>query len=219
MTDAFAAAATLLDLDAASVRCPFPILGAMRDTAPVAWFDQIDAFIVTRYELIVEVLRQPEIFSSRRTTGPATDRAVGRLMKELVAENREVGAMLERTNKLGTAPVLVRADPPAHGRQRGLVNRAFSPSGHPRPRAGDRAAWPGADRRFIDRGRVELCSEYAEPLPMTVIAKALGVTLDRMDDFKQWSDQLVAGVGATSTRERSLISCRPGRSWGPTCSR
>jgi cytochrome P450 len=49
---------------------------------------------------------------------------------------------------------------------------------------------------FLDRERVELISEFAIPLPMTVIGKAVGVPLDRMDDFMQWSKTLVAGVGA-----------------------
>jgi cytochrome P450 len=202
MTDALAAASSLFDLDPQSVRCPFPILDAMREASPVLWHDQIDAFAVTRYDLIVEVLRHPERFSSRRTTGPATDRAVGRLMKELVAEDDEVGAMLALTTKRGTAPVLVRADPPEHGRQRALVNRAFGPSAI---RALEPEIEALAERfidGFVDDGRVELATQYAVPIPMTVIAKALGVSLDRMEDFKRWSDDLVAGVGGELHKEQ-----------------
>src|SRR4051794_22807458 len=88
--DARAAAATLFDLDPESVRCPYPIFGALREQAGVAWFDQLDAFVVSRYDLIVEVLRQPERFSSKSATGPLTDRQVATLMRELVADDHEI---------------------------------------------------------------------------------------------------------------------------------
>ena len=34
-------------------------------TAAVEWYDELEAFAVTDYGLILEVLRQPEAFSSR----------------------------------------------------------------------------------------------------------------------------------------------------------
>src|SRR5260221_6978426 len=45
-----AAAAALFDLDPDSVRCPYPILDALREEAGVVWFDQLDAFVVSRYD-------------------------------------------------------------------------------------------------------------------------------------------------------------------------
>jgi cytochrome P450 len=212
MTDALAGAASLFDLDPESVRCPYPIFAALRDEAPVVWVDQLDAFVVSRYDLIAEVLRQPDRFSSRYTTGRATDRQVARMMSELVAEDGEIGAMVERRSKFGTTPVLVRADPPQHGRQRALVNRAFSPPAI-------RALEPDIEvlansliDRFVDRGRVELVAEFAAPLPMTVIAIALGVTLDRMDDFKRWSDAIVSGFGRNGLDKAELTGIIRARS-------
>lgn len=160
--------------------------------------------MVTRYDLIVEVLRQPERFSSRNTTGPITDRQLASLMRELGTEDPEVGAMLARRKEHGKMPVLVRADPPVHGRQRALVNRAFTPPA-------TRALEPDIDAlanslidSFVDRGCVELVSEFSVPLPMTVIARALGVSLDRIDDFKRWSDGIVGGFGRTSMGKSEL---------------
>ena len=103
-TDARAAAVALFDLDAASVRCPYPILGALRTEAPVAWFDELEAFVVSKYDLISEVLRQPEKFSSMDATGPLTKRQVARMMRELLAEDPEVAAMVERRANSGARP-------------------------------------------------------------------------------------------------------------------
>jgi cytochrome P450 len=204
--DARAAAVTLFELDPDSVRCPYPILDALREQAPVIWFDELEAWVVSRYDLIVEVLRQPETFSSKSITGPVIDRQVAGTMRELVADDTEIRAMVERRPRSRNDRVLVRADPPAHTRQRALVNRAFSA-------AAIRALEPDIALltnslidRFIDRGRVELVSELAVPLPMTVIATALGVPLDRMDDFKRWSDGVVGGFGRPGLDKRALTT-------------
>ena len=42
---------------------------------------------------------------------------------------------------------------------------------------------------------MEVVSEFAVGLPMTIIAKALGVGIDDLDTFKKWSDDLVMPVG------------------------
>jgi len=69
--DALAAATALFELDESSIRCPYPIFDALREADPVAWVESLDAYVVTRYDLVVEVLRQPELFSSRYTTASA----------------------------------------------------------------------------------------------------------------------------------------------------
>jgi cytochrome P450 len=193
--DVFAAASELFDFDEQRTACPYPTFAALRESAPIVWFDVLDAYVVTRYDLIAEVLRQPETFSSRSATGPKTDREMMTLMAELAAENAEMRDVAARVTKAGGAPVLLRADPPEHGRQRAFVNRAFTP-------AAIRGIEPDIARladelvdRFASRGRVELITEFAVPLPMTVIANALGVSLDRMDDFTRWSKTVVAAIG------------------------
>ncbi len=194
-TDARTAAARFFELDPASVQCPYPILGALRTEAPVAWFDQLDAFVVSRYDLIVEVLRQPEKFSSKSATGRLTKRQVAKMMAELVAEDDEIAAMVDRRSKVPSPPVLVFADPPVHGQQRKLVNRAFSPPAIRELEPDIQTLTTSLIDQFIDQGKVEFVREFAGPLPMTVIAIALGVELERMDDFKRWSDGIVGGIG------------------------
>lgn len=193
--DAFAGTQELFELDPGRVACPYPTFAALRTVSPVAWFDSIDAFVVTSYDLIVEVLREAEKFSSRHATGPATEQEMAKVMVELIAEQPEMLELAERAAKAGAEPVLLSADPPEHGRQRALVNRAFSPGAIRRIEPEIETLANELIDAFADRGRVELLTEFAVPLPMTVIAKALGVSLDRMDDFVRWSKTLVAGIG------------------------
>ena len=72
--DLQAAAEALFDLEPDTVRCPYPLFAKLSEHAPVMWSDELEAFVITQYDLIVDVLRHPEAFSSRNTTGPKTDR-------------------------------------------------------------------------------------------------------------------------------------------------
>jgi cytochrome P450 len=95
----------------------------------------------------------------------------------------------------GRIPVLLGADPPMHTRQRNLVNRAFSP---PRVKQIEGSIRDVANQlvdAFIADGRVELVKQFAVPLPLTVIAHALGVPDNDLDTFKRWSDDFVVLVG------------------------
>jgi cytochrome P450 len=194
-SNALAAARELFAFDEAKVACPYPTLTGIRDVGPVVWFDEIESFAVTGYDLIVEVLRQPEIFASRSATGPASDREMMNLMIELASEDEEIAAIATQLMTSATAAVLLQAEAADHPRQRALVNRAFTPGAIRKmePDMEDLAA------RLIDgfaaRGEVELLDEFAVEFPMTVIGKALGAHLDRMDDFMAWSKIMVAGIG------------------------
>ena len=193
--DTSTSAKELFDLDPDRVRCPYPVFAEMRSVGPVTWFDDIDSYVVTSYDLIVEVLKQPDKFSSRYATGRATQQRLAEVMIELIGEDPEMAALAERRMTSGSVPVLLSADPPAHPRQRALVNRAFSPPAIRRLEPEIDALAHQLVDDFADRGRVELVSEFAGPFPMIVIAKALGVGLDRMDDFTRWSHTVVAGIG------------------------
>jgi cytochrome P450 len=197
MTDlaAIPGASELFDLDPAHVACPYPTFSAMREVAPVAWHDTLEAFAVTSYDLILDVLRQPERFSSRSATGPAGDRRMMQMMLEVLGSDPELAEVAGQLLTSGNTTVLLQADPPDHPRQRALVNRAFTPGAIRRLHDQIVAATDELIEHFVGRGHVELISEFAIPLPMTMISTAVGVSLDRMDDFMHWSRVLVNVIG------------------------
>ena len=195
----------LFTLDAEQVACPYPTFRTMRETAAVEWYDELEAFAVTDYGLILEVLRQPEAFSSRSTTGPAADREVVQMMIELASEDPEFGHVATKVME-GTSPVLLSADPPEHPRQRALVNRSFTPAAIRRMEPGMLTLANRLVDDFTELGEVELMTEFAVPFPMTVIATALGISLDHMDDFMRWSRTIVAGIGKRAIEKSDLVS-------------
>jgi cytochrome P450 len=55
-------------------------------------------------------------------------------------------------------------------------------------------------------GRSDLIHDLAEPLPAIVIAELLGVPAEDHRQFREWSSQLIAGVGALGNREIQTAS-------------
>ena len=57
------------DLDVkspANVADPFPLYRWLRDEDPIHWSASLNAWVVTRYDDVLRVFEQPEVFSSDR---------------------------------------------------------------------------------------------------------------------------------------------------------
>jgi len=100
---------------------------------------------------------------------------------------------------------MLTLDPPQHTRLRGLVNRAFTPRTverlKPRIEALVERILDGAERR----GSIELVSELAYPLPVTVIAEMLGVPAEDWPRFREWSRVLAASLDPLMGRQDAAI--------------
>jgi hypothetical protein len=83
-------------------------------------------------------------------------------------------------------------DPPAHGRLRALVQKAFTPRlvEQLRPRVEDLA--DGLVRDFRCRPHFDCIRDYALPIPTTVIAEMLGVPTADRHKFHRWPRAIVA---------------------------
>ncbi len=178
---------------------PQPYYARMRGEAPVFHADN-GMFIISRYADCLDALRNPDVFSSA-FGGPGTSAGLAGAKGD-----PELAAILAE----GYPPVatLLVADPPAHTRYRKLVGRAFTPRRV-------QGLIPEIERicdelidGFVADGRAEIVSQFAVPLPVRLIAHALGVSDDRQEDFKRWSDDSVAAIGAVLSRERRLEAAR-----------
>lgn len=188
--------AHLLALDPDTVRCPFDAYAELRAGEPVTWSEQLNAYVVSRYEDIREVLKDPMTFSSTRASGPSS---VTPLAERIVASPEfpdDVREVAHRRLRLSKSPVLLNADPPLHKRQRGLISHAFTPRRVKEMEPLFQRIVDELIDGFVGKGEAELIADFALPLPVTVIATILGVPLDMMHTFKRWSDAFVRGVGS-----------------------
>lgn len=176
-----------------TVEDPYEFYAALREQAPVHEVPGLGMFIVSRYDDVLEVVRNPALFSSK--SGPAALPPPPEVI-EIVAT--------------GYAPVdtLLTNDPPAHARYRALVNHAFTPRRVARLEGYMRALAADLVDAFAGRGRVELVGEFAVPFPLTIIADQLGVSRADMADFKRWSDDSVAPLGGMISHERQIECAR-----------
>src|SRR5215510_1760535 len=104
----------------------------------------------------------------------------------------------------GAVDALAIADPPVHGRQRKLSNKAFSmrrvaalePAIRALAESLVGAILPPRGARWSS---AEFMREVAVPLPMTVIAGLIGLPDEDIPQLKQWSDSAVALLSGVNT--------------------
>jgi cytochrome P450 len=165
----------LVSQDQDSLRCPADVYRQLRDEG-VRYAPEIDAYVVSRQDDVVRVLRDGQTFSSRNT--------VGRVVAADAPEDPHA-----------LTPLLLMSDDPVHARRRSIVNRAFTPS--------KVAAWEPQVRelarehvaRLRDLPEVDFVRDLAALLPVRVISMVLGVPLEDVAKFRAWSEEITASVG------------------------
>lgn len=168
---------------------PWARYAEIRRAGPVVQVGDGDEALlaVGRHADVLDVLGRPSDFSSRVTNRPP-------LPPE---PSPEADAIRARGH--GLVPVLVTADPPAHARHRRLVQYGFS--GRRIRQLADviRDAAASLLDAMPRTGHVELRSAFAEPLPLRMVATALGLPTDDVDRIHGWSDAVVARIGRRLT--------------------
>ncbi len=179
--------------DAATLQCPFPHYAQMRSEQPVMKVPGLGIHMVTRHDLVMQVLRDPKTFSSVfGGTGMPVSSDVRKRFEEVFSEGYpRVSTMLT-------------ADQPEHTRYRRLVSRAFHPKVIAELEPTIRMITTRLIDSWIERGRIEFVRDFAVPLPVEVIARALNVPDDRLVDFKRWSDDSIAGIGTNISIEERI---------------
>jgi unspecific monooxygenase len=161
---------TTLDLtDPEVVADPYPFFDVERPAHPVAWHESMGMYLVFDHATVSAIQR---------------DRRFGRLWRD-----KEPAAYLEPFNLLHRNQMMEN-EPPEHTRLRRPVAAAFA-RGHIerlRPRVVELARELLAD---VDPRGFDVIVDYAEPLPVLVIAELLGVPASYADSLRTWSQAIV----------------------------
>ena len=148
---------------------PYPTFAELRDKCPIAHTDRHEgSWLPTTYDDLHEIAHDVETFSS-------SDILV--FPRPALPEGMPYADV--------TAPP-ISSDPPVHQWARKLVLPFFSP-GAVRPyEQGTRDLCHRLIDGFIDRGRADVAADYAQQIPVRVIAAMLGVDDSRADEFVGW---------------------------------
>jgi len=161
---------TRIDLTAPSfVEDPYPVFAEERRRHPVAWHEPSQTWLAFDHGSVNAVLR---------------DRRLGRIWVDKEPADRFEPFNLLHRNQM------MENEPPDHTRLRRLVASAFA-RGHVerlRPRVRELAA---TLLDGVDASGFDVVAEYAEPLPVLVIAELLGVPSDLAPWLRAWSQAIV----------------------------
>jgi len=180
--------------DPAVVEEPHEYYAQLRASDPVHELPGTGTFLVTRMDLIHEVVAKPTVFSSVSTDflhHRANNGAPG-----LQSAFPDVGTDVVPT------PVLAAADPPDHTRQRKVISRCLSAAAMQAMEPEFRALVDAALDAALPSGRIEWMSEVAEPLPMIMVARVLGLPDDQAPRLKEQGYASVEMIGGFVSKER-----------------
>ncbi len=175
---------------------PYPAYRALRDRAPVHYAPEAGVWCVSRYEDVLFVLKNPEIFSSRAMFTMLMNNGNEGMPPVNWTTLRFIARLFVRTRlnpfEFATARNLIAEDGDRHTDMRNIVNRGFTPRRI--------AAWEERARSVVaDRmaklersDSFDVMADLAIPLPVTIIAEMIGIERERLDEFKGWSNTFVS---------------------------
>lgn len=186
--------APILGLDPEAVRCPHQHFDRIRDEGPIVWSDAEQMFVVTGHEAVLEILHDPERFSSRSSGASGKANVAMARLSASVPDTAEMKVLRER-NTRPLLPVLVTTDPPVHTRHRTAVGRAFTPRQVARVEARITGLADELVDGFIADGRVELVRRFTVALPSLVMAEALGLQYEALPMLRDCLQDLTRPQG------------------------
>jgi cytochrome P450 len=86
----------------------------------------------------------------------------------------------------GVAAPPITSDPPEHHWHRRTILPTFAPQAVAKYEDGTRALCNQLIDGFIDAGQADAATDYAQQIPVRVIATMLGVPLEMADEFTSW---------------------------------
>lgn len=186
--------------DPAVIQDPYPFYEWLREEAPVYHVEELDLYVLSRYEDVYASLKNPAVFSSQQGMGMMIGAGgpPGKMRDYLLSRN-PAGLGGLSPDDLAGLRVLIASDPPDHTRLRRLVSKPFTPKAMTalEPRIREICEALVDDLVAANQtGEADLIKHLAYPLPVIVIAEMLGIPAERRDDFKRWSDDVVGALSS-----------------------
>ena len=172
------------------VKNPYPGYSEIRESkCPIAHTDRYQgSWLPTRYEDVVAIAQEFETFTSRQ------------ILVMPPAEGRNEGAYA------GVAAPPITSDPPDHHWHRRLILPIFSPQSVAKYEQGTRDLCNALIDEFIDKGTADAAADYAQHIPVRVIATMLGVPLEMEPEFTEWVRGVLENMTDKELRMKSFFN-------------
>ena len=161
---------------------PDAVLARARDEGSTFFSPILGAWIITRYDDVVSVLRDPELFCSKDIL------SITELLSPEVIELFGDEIPMEGT--------LIGVDPPDHTRLRSVMESSFTASSVASHEAMIRYACEELVDAMAKGSGADLLSQFSYPLPLRIVALLLGMPKKAMPSLrrgvKDWPDLAIA---------------------------
>ncbi|WP_297495308.1 cytochrome P450 [Acidocella sp.] len=170
---------------------------AMREADPVHYDEKLHMYLVSRFEDIQTIQRDPITYSVKH--GYEAQYSAGFF--------EEFKDILERDGG-GYFPDAIMSDPPYHTRIRGLMDKAFTAHRV-------RELEPLITDIVVDvigglpaSGPVDIVKAFSVPITIRVICAQLGVAQYNADKIQRWSAAVTAQIGRMQDRDKMIENAR-----------
>jgi cytochrome P450/ferredoxin-NADP reductase len=194
-------AAAFDPFDAAYQQDPAEALRWAREEEPVFYNPTLGYWIVTRYDDVKAVFRDPVLFS------PAN------ALEKLTPPSEEAQNVLRKYN-YALDRTMVNEDEPQHMQRRRLLLDDFLPDNLARHEPAVRRLTRAYMDRFIDKGQADLVADIFYEIPLTIALHFLGVPDDDAAQLREFAVAHTLNTWGRPTPEQQVeIAENVGRFW------
>ncbi|BAY49029.1 putative cytochrome p450-like enzyme [Scytonema sp. HK-05] len=172
---------------------PYSFYQRARSEEPIFYSPLFNAYVITRYDDVLTVLKDPVKFSSATSL-----QTVQNFTPEVIEVLRQGLPFVS----------LISSDGELHKRLRDPLLKEFAPERLTRMEDSIRAIGNRLVDDFVNDGHVEIMSKFAHNLALEVILNMYNVPLDRMAEIKQWANNTTALFSSALTPERQIECAR-----------
>ena len=163
------------------IRDPYPVYARLRELGPVVWLSQLQVYALPRYAEVASVLRQPRRFASSRGV-----------------------SLNERTNRLLVGSTL-NSDPPEHDATRAITSAPLLPGALEAITPRIRRAADDLVAALARRGRFDAVSDFAQYLPVTIVAELVGLPDAARHKMLTWASATFNLFGPENERAKAAF--------------
>lgn len=158
----------------------------MREKCPVAHTSKYGGhFVMTRYDDIHDIVRNPQVFSSRVINVPAS-----------IGQDGEM--------------IPIQIDPPDHTVYRSIINPLFSPKRMRDLEPQIRDIVTELLDEMLVQTKVDFVDSFAREFPSRVFLALMGWNLEDAAQFNEWTDTMVLGKPGASEEENEAVRTQAG---------
>ncbi len=173
---------------------PYLFYDFARKEEPIFYSSALNGYVVTRYDDILAILKDPAKYSSKDNLQP-----IGEYTKETIDVLRTGFPFVSD---------LVNSDGSRHKFLKEPLLKVFAPA---RIAAMEESVSAIANRlvdNFIKDGQADILGQFAFPMPLEVILNLYGVPLAGMTDIKIWCNDMAELFSAPLTPQRQVECAR-----------